>query len=82
MTILERIELCQRYHEGCEIGEAIDGLLCAAYTLNGLGDHHKAQLTLVIVEMLIKEDIEYYAEYESDHYNSIDLELKRYILNG
>lgn len=81
MTFYEKHALLSKYFEGTEIGDAVERLLDAAWSLKGINYDAEATTVLDIAEVLIKNDLDYIiiesGDYES--YKQFDDEVYKYV---
>ena len=55
MNAADKIELYREFDEGTELGDIVDSLLAAAHGLRGLGLDHELNLTLLVIEKMLKD---------------------------
>lgn len=73
MLVVDRIEMCDRFMDRTELGDAVENLLCAANILLGIGFDYEAEISLLTAENLIRTSLSYDVDTDSwEEYEKID----------
>ncbi len=67
MTVREMLDILDNFDEGCELTDAVGGLLSAAHILYGINEETKADIIVLLAKELIEEYLEW-CMYQGEPY--------------
>lgn len=84
MKLRERLEICEKFVEGSEIGDCVTAMCRAIRQLLGISADHEAELVLLACEHMCRNYVDYLRTNKDDYeeYRDFPVEVFKYFTGG